>query len=146
MLDFATAMHIASTGMSAQRVRMNIIASNLANVETTRTPEGGPYKRKDPVFQSIPMEYEFDRIMGDQFGDQVRTVRVAEIREDQGDARRVYDPEHPDANVDGYVEMPNINVMEEMVNMITASRTYEANVTAIQTLKSMAARALMIGS
>lgn len=146
MLDFATAMHIASTGLSAQRVRMNVISSNLANVETTRTAEGGPYRRRDPVFQSIPMHYEFDRLMGDQMGDQVRTVRVAEIRATQGEPRRVYDPEHPDSDIDGYVEMPDINVVEEMVNMITASRTYEANVTAVQTLKSMSARALMIGS
>ena len=146
MLDFATAMHIASTGLSAQRVRMNVISSNLANVETTRTAEGGPYRRRDPVFQSTPMHYEFDRLMGDEMGDQVRTVRVAEIRASEGEPRRIYDPEHPDADLDGYVEMPDINVVEEMVNMITASRTYEANVTAVQTLKAMASRALMIGS
>ena len=146
MMDFATAMHIASTGLSAQRVRMNVISSNLANVETTRTAEGGPYRRKDPVFQSVPMDQEFDRLMDSEFGDQVRTVRVAEIRQDRGEPRRVYDPEHPDSDIDGYVAMPNINVVEEMVNMITAWRTYEANVTAVQTLKSMAARALMIGS
>jgi len=145
MMDFATAMHIASTGLSAQRVRMNVLSSNLANVETTRTPEGGPYRRRDPVYVTVPMMYEFDRLLNDELGDQIHTVRVQGIQQEQGPPRRVYDPEHPDADVDGYVAMPDINVVEEMVNMITASRTYEANVTAMQTLKSMAARALMIG-
>ena len=145
-MDFFTAMHLGSAGLSAQRVRMNVIASNLANAETTRTPEGGPYRRRDPVFQANPLINEFDRMLSGEMGDQVHAVRVSEIREAQGDPKLVHDPQHPDANGDGYVAMPDINVVEEMVNMITASRTYEANVSTLQALKSMAMRALMIGS
>ncbi len=125
---------------------MNAISSNLANARTTRTPQGGPYKRRDPVFMATPLSREFDRLMSSELGEQVHSVSVVGIREDNGPPRRVYDPEHPDADGDGYLELPDVNVVEEMVNMLTASRSYEANVSAIQTLKSMAMRALMLGS
>lgn len=144
-MDFFTALHIGASGLSAQRVRMNVLTSNLANARTTRTPQGGPYRRRDPVFYAHPISDEFERLLGDELGDQLRSVEVAGIREDQGEPNRVFDPEHPDADGDGYVLMPDVNVVEEMVNMLTASRTYEANVAAVQTLKSMAMRALMIG-
>jgi len=145
-MDFFTALHIGGSGLSAQRVRMNVLSSNLANSGTTRTPQGGPYRRRDPVFYASPIGYEFERLLATEMGEQVRTVSVAAIREDQEPPRLVFDPEHPDANNDGYVAMPNINVVEEMVNMITASRSYEANVSAVQTIKSMAMRALMLGT
>jgi len=145
-MDFFTALHVGGRGLSAQRVRMNAISSNLANARTTRTPQGGPYKRRDPVFMATPLSREFDRLMSSELGEQVHSVSVVGIREDNGPPRRVYDPEHPDADGDGYLELPDVNVVEEMVNMLTASRSYEANVSAIQTLKSMAMRALMLGS
>ena len=145
-MDFFTAMSIGSSGLSAQRVRMNVISSNLANAETTRTDEGGPYRRRDPVFATEPLAERFEQVFGDELGEQVHGVRVAAIVSSKEPPRLDYDPQHPDADAQGYVAMPDVNVVEEMVNMITASRTYEANVTAIQTLKSMAMRALMIGS
>lgn len=138
MLGVFSAMEVAASGLSAQRVRMNTVASNLANARTTRTSEGGPYKRLDPVFEAAPLK------AGEGPGG-VSLVRVRGIQQDQRNPLRVHEPGHPDADGQGFVEYPNVNVVEEMVNMITASRAYEAGVTSIETVKSMARSAMTIG-
>lgn len=134
-MDFFTALHISSTGLSAERVRVNLASSNLANAETTRTAEGGAYKRLDPVFRAVAME-------GGSNGPQA--VTVSEITADQTEGKKIYSPGHPDADVDGFVVLPNVNPVHEVVNLLSASRGYEANTTAVETLKQMAGRALEI--
>jgi flagellar basal-body rod protein FlgC len=125
---------------------MNLISSNLANANTTRTPEGGPYKRKDAIFSATPVESTFNRALNSAAGQQSRQVEISEIVEDQTPPRLQYEPGHPDANAQGFVPMPNVNVVEEMADMISASRSYEANVTAVQAAKAMALKTLEIGS
>ena len=137
-MPVATGLRILGTAMSAQRTRLHVTASNLANASTTRTPDGGPYKRKDPVFLADP-------VAGLEPEDGLNTVVVDEIVTDETEGPMKYEPDHPDANDDGYVRMPNVNVVEETVNMVTASRSFEANVQAFQTLREMAAKALEIG-
>jgi flagellar basal-body rod protein FlgC len=144
-MDFFSAMDVSSSALSAGRTRMNLISSNLANANATRTPEGGPYKRKDAVFSATPVESQFNRALDAATAQQVRKVEVTEIVEDQNPPRLQYDPSHPDANPQGYVAMPNVNVVEEMADMIGATRAYEANVTAVQAAKSMALKTLEIG-
>jgi flagellar basal-body rod protein FlgC len=144
-MDFFSAMNVSASALSAERTRMNLISSNLANASTTRTPEGGPYKRKDAVFSAAPLEGSaFSRTLDGATGKQVRQVQVERIVEDQNPPRIQYDPSHPDADSQGYVAMPNVNVIEEMADMLTASRAYEANVTAVQAAKSMALKTLEI--
>jgi len=145
-MNVFTAMEIAASGLNAQRTRMNVLASNLANARTTQTEEGGPYRRRDPVFRAVPVNQRIVDAKDAQHAENAFMVEVPEIRQDEGPGQRVYDPAHPDADDDGYVEMPNVNVVEEMVNMITASRAYESNVTLMQSLKGMAQSALTIGS
>ena len=144
-MDFFSSMNVSSSALTAGRTRMNLISSNLANANATRTPEGGPYKRKDAVFAATPMENPFNRALDGATAQQVRKVEVSEIVEDQNPPRLQYDPGHPDANPQGYVAMPNVNVIEEMADMIGATRAYEANVTAVQAAKSMAMKTLEIG-
>jgi flagellar basal-body rod protein FlgC len=145
-MDFFSAMNISSSALTAERTRMNLISGNLANASTTRTPEGGPYKRKDAVFSATPVQNPFSRALNSAAGQQARQVEITEIAEDQNPPRMQYEPGHPDANAQGYVAMPNVNVVEEMADMINASRSYEANVTAVQAAKSMALKTLEIGS
>jgi flagellar basal-body rod protein FlgC len=144
-MDFFDALKTSSTGLSAQRLRMNLISSNLANISTTRTPEGGPYKRKEAVFEAVPAHRSFKDALAMARTGQIAEVKVAGIVEDPVPFKQKYDPNHPDADARGYVMVPNINLMEEMVNMISATRSYEANVTAIKASKSMALKALEIG-
>jgi flagellar basal-body rod protein FlgC len=139
MLGVFSALEISASGLSAERVRMNTVASNLANARTTRTDAGGPYKRLDPVFEALPLE------KGTIAQGGASLVHVRQVVEDQRPGMMVYEPGHPDANPAGYVEYPNVNAVEEMVNMITASRAYEAGVTSIETVKSMARSAIDIG-
>jgi flagellar basal-body rod protein FlgC len=143
-MDFFNAMDISSSALSAERTRMNLISGNLANASATRTPEGGPYKRKDAVFMATPSEDRFGRALNNAAARDALRVEVSEIVEDQTPGRLQYDPGHPDANAQGYVAMPNVNVVEEMADMITATRSYEANVTAVQAAKSMALKTLEI--
>lgn len=135
-MDIDKLLNISASGLEAQRVRMNTIAGNLANAQSTHTPEGGPYRRKDVVFSEI-----LNSMTGKGSGE----VQVRDIIEDQRPFQVVYDPQHPDANAEGYVQLPNVNLLEEMVNMMSASRSYEANVTAINSAKTMAQKALEIG-
>ncbi|HEU0264270.1 MAG TPA: flagellar basal body rod protein FlgC [Geobacterales bacterium] len=141
-MDSFTSLQISATGMSAERTRMSLISSNLANANTTHTPEGGPYRRKDAIFTSEPVAESFEGRLEAARRSNPASVDILEVREDQSPPRQVYDPGHPDANSDGYVLLPNVNVVEEMTDMIAASRAYEANVTAAQAAKSMALKTL----
>jgi flagellar basal-body rod protein FlgC len=142
MLGTFSALEVAASGLAAERIRMNTVASNLANARTTRTEDGGPYRRIDPVFEAQLLDKSgLEPIAGRA----VSTVRVREIVADDRPGQMVYDPGHPDANGQGYVEYPNVNVVEEMVNMISASRAYEAGVSSIESIKQMAQSALRIG-
>lgn len=138
------AIDASASGMTAERLRMDVISNNIANVNTTRTEEGGPYRRQVPIFQSRSGQNSFSQILSQQM-DTGSGVRVTGIVKDNSPTRRVYDPSHPDANKEGYVEMPNVNIVAEMVDMITATRAYEANVTSVNAAKNMAMKALEIG-
>jgi flagellar basal-body rod protein FlgC len=144
-MDTFDAMHISSSGLSAQRMRMNLISANLANANTTRTPEGGPYRRKEVVFESKARASSFRDMLRARQGPQAAEVRAVKVFDDPRPPVTKYDPGHPDADELGYVRLPNVNMMEEMVNMISATRSYEANVTAIKAAKDMALKALEIG-
>jgi flagellar basal-body rod protein FlgC len=139
MADFLTALQISGSALSAQRTRVNIASSNLANAESTRGPDGQPYKRHDPVLEATRFEAELGSAQPISEG-----VKVAEVVEDQSPGKRVYLPGHPDADQEGFVTFPNVNPLHETVNLLTASRSYEANASAVDTLKSMAQRALDI--
>ena len=139
----------AASGLTAERLRMDVISNNIANANTTRAQGGGAYHRRYVVFQ--PREkgngIGFEAFLA-RASDRMRPgdgVRAVSIQSDRTQGPLVYDPGHPDANADGYVERPNINIVQEMVDMITASRAYEANVTAINAAKGMAQNALNIG-
>ena len=146
MSDFLSGFRIAGSGMAAQRTRMNTISSNIANINTTKTPEGGPYRRKDVVFEAMPDGKTFGDIVGvnDPTKDFSR-VQVTDVVYDKRGPIMKYEPGHADANEEGFVAYPNINLMEEMTNMIQATRSYEANVQAVQATKDMALSALEIG-
>ncbi|HTQ07604.1 MAG TPA: flagellar basal body rod protein FlgC [Polyangiaceae bacterium] len=141
MLGVFSALEISASGLGAERVRMNTIASNLANVHTTKTAEGGPYKRLDPVFEAVGLQSINEPYSADSG---VSLVNVKSIQADTRPGTMVYEPGNPDANGQGYVEYPNVNAVEEMVNMITASRAYEAGITSIDSVKQMARSALNI--
>ena len=136
-------LQVSASGLSAERTRLHTTSQNIANARTTRTDEGGPYKRKIPVFQAVELPSDpFSNLMDVKLA----APTVVDVIEDQRDSEMVYDPGHPDADPDtGLVAMPNVNLVEEMVDMITSSRSYEANVTAMSSTKSMALKALEIG-
>jgi flagellar basal-body rod protein FlgC len=145
-MDFLTAMSASASGMSAQRFRMNIISANIANAETTRTPEGGPYRRRDVIFGALPKQRSFEEELRDRVSpDDPLHVKVLGVTVDKRAPILKYDPSHPDSNDQGYVAMPNINPMEEMVNLMLSTRSYEANVAAFNATKSMSIKALEIG-
>ncbi|MFP4391599.1 MAG: flagellar basal body rod protein FlgC [Desulfohalobiaceae bacterium] len=144
-MDFMTAMDVAASGLSAERKHMNIISMNLANIQTTRTQDGTPYQRKQAIFRSAPVKWPFDDIMSSELRREVKGVKLARVENDNRPYKEIYDPEHPDANDEGYVQMPDINVVEEMANMLTAARVYEANLSSISTIKNMLNQALQIG-
>ena len=142
-MDFFSALHISTSGLAAERVRVNLAASNLANAESTRGADGKPYKRLDPVLEAVPFGDQLARASGAD-GAAPMGVRVAQVRADEGPGRRVYDPSHPDADGQGFVVLPDVNPIHEMVNLMSASRSYDANASAVETLKTMAQRALDI--
>ena len=145
-MSFLNSIDVSASGLTAQRLRLDVISQNIANINTTRTENGGPYRRKTVIFEERRGGQPFSQILSEKTGDQTRGgVRVSRIAEDDNPFELAYDPGHPDANEEGYVAMPNVNVVTEMVNMISASRSYEANVTAMNAMKSMAAKALEIG-
>lgn len=138
------AMDMSATGMTAQQTRMDTIAGNIANVNTTRDKNGNVYKRKTVLFEekSYPTFDESLSLANEHIG---KGVKVTRIVEDESQGNMVYDPSHPDANEDGYVTYPNVNTVTEMTNMIDATRAYEANVTVLNSTKGMALKALNIG-
>ena len=143
-MAFLDSMNISASALTATRLRMDVIAENMANSNTTRTADGGTYRRKYVVFQEKPADKAFA-----SFFNKAQTsyggVRVAEIGQDQSEFKLDYNPSHPDADEDGYVRYPNVEVVQEMVDMMSAFRAYEANITALNTLKDMAAKTLEIG-
>ncbi len=145
-MSFFNAIDVSASGLTAQRLRMDVIAQNIANASTTRGENGLPYRRKEVIFEerakapfSQYLTAESRRLF------QGKGVRVTGIVEDMTPFKKVYDPGHPDADAEGYVQMPNVDIVTEMVNMISATRSYEANVTSINATKSMAMKALEIG-
>ncbi|MBU1613783.1 flagellar basal body rod protein FlgC [bacterium] len=164
-----TAMNAAGSGLTAERLRMDIISNNIANVNSTRTEEGGPYRRQRAVFTPRKMQTGFSipmpRGINDQLGaqkthkkhipfedaeagprdDRFKGVKIVKVDEDPSPFRMEYQPGHPDADENGYIAMPNVNIVSEMTDMISASRAYEANVSTIKSAKNMFSKALTIG-
>lgn len=145
-MSFFGALDTAASGLTAQRLRLDVISQNMANANTTRTENGGAYKRKTVVFEQVQNDANsFSSILNKKQQSGNNGVRVAKIVEDESQGTLVYDPGHADANAEGYVEMPNVNIVDEMVNMISASRSYEANINSFNSMQAMFTKALEIG-
>ena len=145
-MGFLDALRASASGLSAQRVRMKLIASNLANMHTTRSPEGGPYQRREPIFAAeSPSVDSFRDVLNMQQEGGVVEVQTVGVVKDGREPIMKYEPDHPDADGKGFIAMPNISVTEEMVNLVSASRSYEANIAAVKATKNMVMRALEIG-
>ena len=145
-MAFLSSLNIVASGMTAQQLRLDVVAENVTNSTTTRTEAGGPYRRKMVVFQSVAGRDDFRAAMARAAGaSPAGGVRVTQIVEDPSPMKLVYDPAHPDANEDGYVEMPNVDMVKEMTDAMAATQAYSANVTAFNTLKSVVAKGLEIG-
>jgi flagellar basal-body rod protein FlgC len=145
-MSLLDAFNISGMGLTAQRRRIEVISSNLANANTTRTTEGGPYRRKDVVFQVAPAQESFsDALRGELDNTGAQGVQVAAIYEDDAPFIRRYEPNHPDADEKGYVSYPNVSPVEEMVNLLSASKSFEAGVQSINAIKDMARRSVEIG-
>jgi flagellar basal-body rod protein FlgC len=142
-MDFLSALNISGSGLTAQKLRMDVIAQNIANAQVTRTEHGSPYRRKMVVLNSV--EGNFKAELDKAYSKRMGGVQVSRIVEDPSAFVPVYDPAHPDADEEGYVMMPNVNTAQEMIDMLGASRAYESNVTAFNAMKSMALKALEIG-
>jgi flagellar basal-body rod protein FlgC len=140
-MDVSASFSMCGAALTAQRAKMDVITSNLANADVTRTAEGGPYRKKSVALESEPVKDKFDKSLGDA----LKTVRVAEVTEDASPPRMVHNPAHPDANANGFVAMPNISLVSEMADMIAVSRAYEAMVTAFDATKNMALKTLDMG-
>jgi flagellar basal-body rod protein FlgC len=136
-MDSFAIFKVSASALDAQKGRMNTIASNLANIHSTQTESGGPYIKKDVIFSPMPIDKENSGIL--------EGVKLVQVVDSQDPIKKLFDPGHPDADGNGFVSMPNINVMEEMVNMMMASRAYEANVTTFNMSKSMFLKALELG-
>ncbi len=148
-MSFFNTMGISASALTAQQLRMDIISENLANVNTTKTANGQPYRRKVTLFEEKVDSFStfFSDAVNNLYAPGLQRgsgVRVSKIVEDTSPGSKVYEPEHPDADADGYVTMPNVNVVSEMVNMISASRSYEANITAMNITKALQAKTLEI--
>lgn len=144
-MSFFSSMNVSATGLTAQRLRMDVISQNIANVNTTKTKNGGPYKRKVLLFEE-QQSNDFQKMLDNSLENYKSSgVKVSKIIEDKKPLKKIYDPSHPEADKSGYVLLPNVDTVEEMVNMISANRSYEANVTALNAAKSMAMKALEIG-
>lgn len=145
-MNIFRSMDISASALTAQRFRMDIIGENLANQSTTRTAEGGPYRRKFTIFQERQSPYLFRQFLQES---QERVggngVKAIDVREDSSPFKIIHDPQHPDADAEGYVRLPNVDVVREMVDMMAATRSYEANITAIDNFRSIAMKALEIG-
>ncbi len=136
--SLVSSMHISAAGMSAQRSRMDIVAENIANAESTRTDEGGPYQRRQVIFETISPQSNFTNIFSSSLkSQQFKTVKVADVVRDNRPPQELYDPSHPDADSKGMVKFPNVNTVEEMVDLNSAARGFESNVTVMQASKRM---------
>lgn len=144
-MDFMTALDISASALTADRTQMNTISMNLANAKTTRTPLGGPYRRRTVIQEATPVDDPFSKHMRSALDRELKGVRVLAISIDKRPLKQVYEPGHPDANPDGFVFYPDINVVEEMANLMTAQRNYEANVGTVDAIKGMYTKALEIG-
>jgi len=144
-MDFMTALDVGGSALTAQRTYMNVISMNLANAKTTRTADGqGPYQRKSVALESTRVS-PFGKAMDQALGQELQGVRVTGVVNDNRPSKQVYEPGHPDADQNGYVNYPDINVVEEMTNMIQATRSYEAETSTINTIKAMYNKALELG-
>ncbi len=149
-MSFLSTLDISASALTAERFRMDVIAQNLANIDTTRTPEGGPYRRQLTVFQERKLNFKTAlenaayKISNAGNANVGGGVRVPEVVEDQSDFIPVYDPAHPDADEDGYVLMPNVDRAEETIDLMAATRSYEANITTVNVIKAMAMKAAEI--
>jgi flagellar basal-body rod protein FlgC len=141
-MGYFNSLDVSASALTAQRLRMDTISQNIANTNTTRTDKGTPYRRKTVVFEERKTFSDYMNNAADSAGEGVRVTKIAE---DKSDFKKVYDPGNPDADKDGYVQMPNVEIVNEMIDMISATRSYEANVTAINGTKGMIAKALEIG-
>jgi flagellar basal-body rod protein FlgC len=144
-MDLLKCIDISASGMSAQRTRLNVISMNLANANTTKTEDGTPYRRKTSIFRTIPIRKSFEDELKDSLDKELYGVEVSKITQVPGDLKQIFDPSHPDADENGYLYLPNVNLVEEMVQMLNANRSYEANAAAIKAAKDMAMKALEIG-
>ncbi|SHG92433.1 flagellar basal body rod protein FlgC [Tepidibacter thalassicus] len=144
-MSIFNSINISSSGLTAERLRMDVISKNIANANTTRTANGTPYRRQVVTFKAVENNSFKDYLSKSLSKNIGQGVEVESIKEDTSAFKKVYDPGHPDADKDGYVLMPNVNIVTEMVNMISATRSYEANVTALNASKSMMMKALEIG-
>lgn len=144
-MDFMTALDIGASALTADRTQMNVISMNLANAKTTRTAAGGPYRRKTVVQAATDVDDPFSVHMRSALDRELKGVRVMAVTTDTRPLKPVYEPGHPDANAEGMVYYPDINVVEEMANLMTAQRNYEANVTTVDAVKGMYQKALEIG-
>jgi flagellar basal-body rod protein FlgC len=144
-MDFDSSMRISESGLSANRAWINVLSANLANMHTTRTADGKPYQRRTVIYESVPSANSFDGALDMALQEDVQKVRVTDIVADGRDFKEVYDPSHPDANQEGIVLTPNISPVEEMANLVNASRSYEANLAALNIAKQLTLKALEIG-
>ncbi len=144
-MDFMTALDISASALTADRTQMNVISMNLANAKTTRTTLGGPYRRRTVVLEATKVDDPFAKHMRSALDRELRGVRVQAISMDKRPLKQVYEPGHPDANAEGFVYYPDINVVEEMANLMVAQRNYEANVSTMDAVKQMYQKALEIG-
>lgn len=152
-MSFWNSLRISASGLSAQRLRLDMISNNIANAQTTRTTEGGPYKRQDVVFAAQSTSSHMPEFIANRLGNtpvgntagQTGGVTVSQVVTDQEPGSRVYDPTHPDADAEGYVTYPNVNLVVEMTNMLSATRSYEASLQVVDASKRMALKALDIG-
>lgn len=144
-MDFDSSMKISSSGLSAHRTWINVLSANLANVNTTKTADGKPYARKTVIYESTPFEAALKAESDPMMEESVQKVQVTDIVSDGRDFKSVYDPGHPDADAQGMVLMPNISPVEEMANLVNASKSYEANLAALNTAKQLAIKAIDIG-
>ena len=144
-MDFDSSMKISASGLNANRTWINVLSANLANVNTTHTAEGTPYARKTLILESTPVSDGMGADFDSALQNELEKVEVSDILADGRSFREVYDPGHPDADAKGIVQLPNINPVEEMASMVSASRSYEANLAALQTAKQLALKAIDIG-
>lgn len=142
-MSFIPAFKVSASGLAAQKIKMDLASTNLANAQTTRGPDGKAYRKAIPIFEAVPLKFENE--LQNAMDIKLEEVQLVGIQKDDSPLRKVYDPSHPDADPQGFLELPNVNLMKEMSDMLIASRAYEANVTAFNTTKNMALKLIDLG-